>query len=254
MMTLIKETNMTFNRLLCGMALCAACVGCMSDPYIDESIAKLDKHPMHCKLPDCASVSMEPFHKEKLIGEWNSGVVEAPCRHVDGNGVYDSGWLLNTREYGFFSDGSFYGVDGSHNTVKGRHYGEYLGSYGHLLKYRGKWSYDDAVLTLNTLYYELEITSGFDRKVVSRKTESCNKVNTFIVTCYDNGEIAIEERDPKVNSSPSSGDRELVTIDNQGVRTERTVKVTGIRDGKEVGVVDEKIIPPMRFKREKNHE
>ena len=24
---------MTLNRLLCGMALCAACVGCMSDPY-----------------------------------------------------------------------------------------------------------------------------------------------------------------------------------------------------------------------------
>lgn len=243
---------MTLNRLLCGMALCAACVGCMSDPYIGESLAKLDRFPMHCKLPDCASVVAEQIHKDKLLGKWSSGVVEAPCRRVDCNGAYDSGVHIKGKEYGFFSDGSFYVVDANHIIVKGRH-GELLEIGGFSLKYRGEWSYEATVLTLNTHYYELEITSGFgtDKKVVSRKTESCNRVNTFIVTCYDNGEIAIEERDTKVNSSPSSGDRELVSIDNQGVRTERTVKVTGIRDGKEVGVIDEKVFPPIRFKREK---
>ena len=246
----MKGKDMSWMKKFCStLMLGAACAGCVSDPFIADSLAKLDRVPMHCKLPDYASVVAEPLQKEKLLGEWSSGVIEAPCRHIGGNGVYDSGWLFKTREYGFFSDGSFYGVDGSLNSVKGIHR-EWLGNYGHLLKYRGTWSYEAAVLTLNTQYYELEISSGLgnDRKVVSRETESCNKENTFIVTCYDNGEIAIEERNPKINSS-SSGDRNLVSIDNQGVRTERTVKVTGIRDGKEVGVVDEKVIPPIRFKR-----
>lgn len=238
-----------FSMLVFG----SICTGCVSDPFITDSLAKLDRFPSCCKLPDGFSVVAEPFPKEKLLGEWNSGVIQAPCRHVDGNGIYDSGVYIKNEQYGFFDDGSFCRAEGAHIVAKGR-YGELLGANGFLLKSKGEWSYEDAILTLKTQYYDLEITSGHDRKVVSRKTESCNKINTYTVTCYDNGEIAIGEREPNVNSSPSSGDRELVTIDNQGARTERTIKVTGIKDGKEVGVVDEKVIPPTRFKRQKSHE
>lgn len=243
---------MTKSKLrFCGLTLGVVCVGCVSDPYITDSLTKLDRFPMHCRLPERSSVVAEPLPKEKLLGEWDSGVITAPCRHIDGDGIYDSGAHLQDKMYGFFADGSYCMAD-SYGIVQKGKYGELLGKSSYLMKCMGKWGYENGFLTLNTQHLDLEVKSG--EKTTSHNIEKCNRTNTFKIICYDDGTITIEEKNPKVNAPPSMGDRELVTIDNQGVRTERTIKVTGIKAGKEVGVIDEKIIPPTRFKRQKNHE
>ena len=96
------------------------CAGCVGDPFVDEAIAKLDRIPRVCKLPD-TSLVVESFAKEKLLGEWSSGVVEERCRHIDGDGVYNSGVRIKNEQYGFFADGSFYNVLGETIIEKGRY-------------------------------------------------------------------------------------------------------------------------------------
>ena len=249
MMTLIKETNMTFNRLLCGMALCAACAGCMSDPYIGESLAKLDGLPKLVKLPvgyDVADVAVEPVEKDKLLGEWDSGVVEELWRHVDGGGIYDIKKSLKDVRYSFFSDGSFGRVEAAKMFTLNQ-YGMTIGVDGYLLKSLGSWSYENGTLTLNTKVYDLQVTSGRDGKVVSKKKEECNLTKVLNITCYKNGRIAFETEDLKAEDSQTDGTRKSVFVDNRGIRTERSIKVTGMRDGREVGVIVEKISSPMKY-------
>ena len=251
MMTLIKETNMTFNRLLCGMALCAACVGCMSDPYIDESIAKLDRLPKPVKLPvdyDVGDIAAEPIEKDKLLGEWDSGVVEEHWRCIDGGGIYDFKTLLKGVQYGFFADGSFCRAEAVKLIEKDR-YGIVVDVSGYLLKSFGNWNYANGILTLNTKVFDLQVTSGWDGKVVSKKKEECNLTKVLNITCYKNGRIAFETEDLKAEDSQADGTRKATAVDKRGIRTERTIKVTGMRGGREVGVIEEMISSPMRFMR-----
>ena len=249
MMTLIKETNMTFNRLLCGMALCAACVGCISDPYIDESIAKLDRLPKPVKLPvdyDVGDIAAEPIEKDKLLGEWDSGVVEEHWRCIDDGGIYDSKTLLKGVQYVFSVDGSFCRAEAVKLIEKDR-YGIIVGVSGYLLKSLGNWNYVNGILTLNTKVYDSQVTSGWDGKVVSKKKEECNLTKVLNITCYKNGRIAFETEDLKAEDSQTDGTRKSVFVDNRGIRTERSIKVTGMRDGREVGVIVEKISSPMKY-------
>lgn len=232
----------TIKTLSVIAALGAACVGCVSDPYIDEGIAKLDRIPKQCKLPECYKV-VEPFPKEKLLGEWFSNAVTAKSRRIDCNGIYETDCAhIQAKEFGFFDDCSYYMVYINSFVING----EYKGV---TLKCMGGWVYDKGVLMLNAKKYDLKIWEGFERKVKSCETKTCNRMNTFNVVCYENGEMAINEIEPKDSNSQSEGEREVVTIDNRGVKTERTIKVTGMRGGREVGTIDEKIVPPMRLRR-----
>ena len=82
---------MTTMKTIVGIvALGAFCSGCITDPYIDESMAKLDKIPMHCKLPECYKV-VEPLSREKLLGVWVSDVITAKSRRIDCNGINETG-------------------------------------------------------------------------------------------------------------------------------------------------------------------
>ena len=231
------------------MTMVVVCAGCVSDPFIAESIVKLDSAPGFCKLPEGFSKDVQVLPKEKLLGEWNSGIVEMASRHIDGHGIYDSGTHIENKQYVFFDDDSYI-MANSHGVISKGRYGEILGEVSYIsLQSRGKWSYENGLLTLNTQYYNLEVKAG--EKLISKKSESCNRTNVFKVKCYANGDISIDEANPQHDSSNSESNRKLVSIDKYGVKTERTIKVTGMRDGKEIGVIDEKIVPPMRFKREK---
>ena len=105
------------------MTFAVVCTGCVSDPFIDESIVKLDNTPGFCRLPESSSKAVEVFPKEKLLGEWNSGVVEMVCRHIDGHGIYDSGTHFENKQYIFFADESYVMVD-AHGVVSKGRYGE----------------------------------------------------------------------------------------------------------------------------------
>ena len=239
---------MTTMKTIVGIvALGAFCSGCITDPYIDESMAKLDKIPMHCKLPECYKV-VEPLSREKLLGVWVSDVITAKSRRIDCNGINETGCAhIQGKEFGFFRDCSYYMVYDNCLVVNGQ-------CNGFTLKCAGEWTYTNGFLSLNAKKYELKVWEGLKRKVKSCEAETCNRINTFNVVCYDNGEIAINEKEPKDNNSQSAVEREVVTVDNRGVKTERTIKVTGMRGGREIGAIDEKIVPPMRLRRKKEKE
>lgn len=242
---------MELNRLLFWLVLCGVCAGCISDPYIGESLAKLDRLPKTVKLPvgnDVADVAAGPVEKDKLLGEWDSGAVEELWRHVDGDGVYDTKKSIKAMRYSFFSDGSFCRAEAVKMFTLNQ-YGMTIGVGGYLLKSIGNWKYENGILTLNTKLYDLQVTDGWSEKVVSKKKEECNLIKELNVTCYKGGGIAFEAEDLNEEGSQADGTRKISAVDNCGIRTERTIKVTGVRNGREVGVVEEKISPPIRFMR-----
>ena len=241
------EKKMATMKTMCSvLALGIFCAGCVSDPFISDSIDKLDIMPMACELPGAPASPVEPFSREKLLGGWESGVVKSPWRRVDGYGVHSPGVRIMNKQYMFFSDGSYCKAEGMAIVSMSRSVNDFM------LKSKGYWSYDKGVLTLNMRYYELDINCGeLSSGEKSHKAEKCNRIKKVNVICYDNDEIAIEEQNPPKDNSSANGDRELVTVDSRGVRVERTIKVTGMRDGKEIGTVDERTIPPIRFRRKK---
>ena len=52
-----------------------------------------------------------------------------------------------------------------------------------------------------------------------------------------------------IPSRSSAKGRKVVTVDDYGVKTEREITVSGIKDGKEIGTVSESVYPPMHFRK-----
>lgn len=247
---MLKVTMMkAFSTL---MTLAVACAGCVSYPFIDDSIAKLDATPVNVaakfKLPETPPQLIEPQAAEKLVGTWSTGVQHSFWRHISESGTITDvdaavGGSIIGEVYVFSANG-----DVCHTDVR-----QVLGVVLLTFKDFGTWTYKSGELTLrykkregNTQDLVAKVNGASNYE--SAFTEKIDMVETCRVEWFANNEIAIMRNDKK-QSSQSDTERTIIKVDAYGVRTEREIKVMDMRDGRETGSVSEKIYPPMHFKK-----
>ena len=230
------------------LALGVICVGCVSYPFIDDSIAKLDANPVPVKarfdLPETPPLPIAPQNANMLVGDWMTGFHQLACRDIGQDGIihdYDRKYKGVGEVYAFNADGSY-----AHNDIL---------QWGGLLiqlKTYGTWAYDSGVLKLHQKNMDIE-TQDHNAKArgalnwKSNIIKELNQTATRRVEWFAYNEIAIKYNDE--TSPPQTGSREVVHVDAHGVRIKREIKVLGVKEGREVGTVEETISPPMHFKK-----
>ena len=228
------------------MTLVVVCAGCVSYPYIDDSIAKLDANPVDVatrfKLPEAPSYPIAPQTADALVGDWMTGFHNVVYRDIVEEGeIHDYGETYKGvgEVYRFNADGSC-----DYNDIY-QHGGMLL-----QIKKHGTWSYDLGMLILHYKKLNIEIQI-FGMKADGPHKEECTKEIDETVTkrveWFAFNEIAIKDN----GETPPlrTGSRESVKVDAYGVKTSREIKVMGMKDGRETGTVSETICPPMHFKK-----
>ena len=241
-------------QLLATLALCAACSGCVTAPYIDESIAMLDTNPVPAVsrfgLPSMPPIPISAQPAEMLEGAWNTEI-QHPChRHIGETGVLQNFdkpgkyWHHLWEGYGFNSDGTMV-----YQKTQG------MGTMVISTKERGSWHYAAGKLTLDIRKVETRTSDATLKAMGIQGAEQSfisdvNCSRTLRVVWYAHDEIAIIAEESQTSSSvDSSQKRKEVTVDDYGVKTEREIAVSGMKDGREIGTVSETVYPPMHFRR-----
>ncbi len=228
----------------------AMMAGCVTSPFIDESIAKLDASPLSAKFtqPTAAREVIRPLMADALLGGWVSIYTEYR-RAEDGrpeNPINNQSFPRVDR-YKFSADGRYtkstarvmvgFGVVSSNTDT------EY-----------GRWTYQAGVLTLNRERGESIMKQG--ERIISRKGDDNSSTTRMLVEWHaDNVFVLKDESALDANLLPQSanGYKTTVKIDKTGVKTFRLVHVTGTRDGREVGDVIE-IATSVRFEKTKEND
>lgn len=133
------------------MTLVVGCAGCVSYPYIDDSIAKLDANPVDVatrfKLPEASSYPIAPQTADALVGDWGTELLRPVCHSVgivSGHDIdneiynYDEKYMGVTQDYTFKTDGSFCHNEGLQESLTTS-----------ILIRLGTWSYNSGILTLH---------------------------------------------------------------------------------------------------------
>ena len=238
-------------RTIAELTLISAMVaGCVTSPFIDESIAKLDANPLSAKFtqPTAAREVIRPLKADALVGGWVSiyteywhaedGRPENPISqqsfpHVDGYKFGADGRYMKSRTRVMVG----YGVVSSTTDTE----------YGH-------WSYQDGVLTLNR--ERGESTMKRREQVLSQKSDENSSTTRMLVEWHaDNVFVLKDENVLDANLLPQNGHgyKISVKIDKNGVKTIRLVHVTGARDGRETGEVID-IATSVRFEKTKEND
>ena len=230
--------------------------GCVSDPFIADSLEKLDESRTSAisrfNLPETHVLPIEPLSAIALTGGWESGR-QHPCHRfigrkglltdLDADKNRRNAYYHDTyQNYGFDADGKYFHQD----TWR-------MGTCVNSVKEWGRWTYDEnsGMLTLHKTKNESEY-SDIGLKALglpnwrSHTAHNLDVVVKYRVVWFAHNEITIEQ---EVQSHRPPNSRDTVMIDDNGVRTERSITVTGMKDGKEVGTVSEIIYPPLRFKK-----
>jgi len=250
-----KTVESLAKTMICVAALGSACFGCVSYPFIDESIAKLDANPVpiiqRFNLPEVPLLPIAPQSADLLVGDWMTGFQKLVCREVGQDGLihdFPENHKNAGEVYGFNVDGSY-----GHNDIY------QWGAMLMQLKKFGKWSYDSGVLTLKCEKMRMRVQDFLAKEAGAPNwdqefplTMNEPTITTYRVDWYAYNEIAITANDE--TPPPLTGSREDVRVDVQGVRTKREIKVLGMREGRETGTVEETTYPPMRFKKKENAE
>ena len=214
--------------------------GCVSDPFIDDSIAYYDANPLSAKL-NLKVVSVEtirPLSSEALVGAW-SAIYTEYMRVEDGREANQ----LNNQSTPCV-DGWKFEADGSYKKWHTKVYGG-IGAMGvGTITYSddeyGRWSYNEGVLTLNREKGESTTKQG--AKTISRRNDEKRTTRQVQVVWYANNEIVLKDQeglDLNSRTPDPNGYRTTVNFDKSGVRTFRAIHVTGVRDGRETGEVIE---------------
>ncbi len=228
----------------------ALAAGCVSSPFIDESIAKLDANPLAAKFaqPTTAREVIRPLTADALVGGWVS-IYTSYWRAEDGrpDNPINNQSFPHVDSYKFSADGRYtkstaavvagFGVVSSNTDT------EY-----------GRWSYQDGVLTLNRERGESTMKRG--EQVISRKSDENGSTTRMLVEWHaDNIFVLKDESALDANLLPQVGNgyKTSVKIDKDGVKTIRMVHVTGARDGRETGEVFE-IATSVRFEKTRDRE
>ena len=214
--------------------------GCVSDPFIDDSIAYYDANPLAAKfnLKVVSAEPIRPLSAEALVGAWLAIYTEY-LRVEDGHEAS----LMNNQSAPCV-DGWKFEADGSykkwHTKVNGGigAMGVWTTSYSN--DEYGRWSYNEGVLTLNREKGESTTKQG-DR-TISRSSDENRTTRQVPVVWYANNEIVLKDQgdiDLNSNTLEIKGYRTTVNYDKSGVKTFRMIHVTGVRDGRETGAVFE---------------
>ena len=241
-------------QLFVTLTLSAAGAGCVSSPFIDESIAMLDANPVPAVsrfgLPSMPPIPISAQPAEMLEGAWYTGV-QHPChRHIGETGAlqdFDKPgkyWHHLWEGYGFDADGTMF-----YQKTQG------MGTSVITTKERGSWYYEADKLILDIRKIETETSDAALKALGIQGAEhsfasDVNYSRTLRVVWYAHDEIAIIAE--KVQSLPFVGSRrtrKVETVDDYGVKTEREIAVSGMKDGREIGTVSETVYPPMHFRR-----
>ena len=223
--------------------------GCMSAPFIDESIAKLDADPVPIEakfdLKDTPSIASQPA--SRLVGDWRTGLLRPVRRFIGFDGSvykYDDGYNGLAHDYTFNDDGSLMHYDCTQEGVM-----------TFVLKKTGTWTYDSGVLTLHYVKEEKESQNHFAKSRgepnwQSVSTKELDETVVCRVEWLSGNEIVLKD-DEKGKGTSQPSFRESVKVDAKGVKTRREICVYGMREGREVGTVMEIISPPIRLKKVK---
>jgi len=229
-------------------------LGCVSDPLIDECIAKLDANPVpvvsRFGLPQLPQLPISAQPLDMLVGAWETGIQHPVHRYVgrDGNVVdFDKpGKYYHDvyKNYGFNADGTYLHMDICR-----------LATTSITLKKEGTWTYDSGKLTLRETRMIME-TSDYVAKAMglpnwqSQSTMDLRSTVVYEVKWFAHDEIELKgEEDDKKCRSQMSPRRKSFSIDDYGVRIEREYNISGQKDGREIGTITEEIHPPMRYKK-----
>ena len=230
------------------LALIGAMVaGCVSSPFIDESVAKLDANPLSAKFtqPTNAREVIRPLMADALVGGWVSIYTEY-LRTEDG------------RPDNPINNQSFPCVDGYEFSADGR----YVKSRSRIIaglrfissstdKENGRWDYQAGVLTLNRERGESISKQG--ERIVRQWSDGKSSTTRMLVEWHaDNVFVLKDESVFDANLQPyvGNGYKTTVKIDKAGVKTLRLIHVTGVKEGREIGEVIE-IATSVRFEKKK---
>ncbi len=251
--TLKRSFDMKKMRTITGMALIGTMMaGCVTSPFIDESIAKLDANPLSAKFtqPTAAREAIRPLMADALIGGWVSIYTEY-LRAEDGrpeNPISNQSFP-HVDGYKFSADGRY---TKSNSRVRG------IAGFGVISSTTdteyGRWSYQGDVLTLNRERGESIMKRG--ERIISQKRDDNSSTTRMQVEWHaDNVFILKDESALDANLLPQSanGYKITVKIDKAGVKTTRLVHVTGVKDGRETGEVFE-IATSVRFEKTKEND
>lgn len=220
--------------LICVAALGLACSGCISYPFIDESLAQIKAQPLAAQfaLPERDLVQIPDQGAEGLVGTWTVGYIRR-MRFFDGH-VRDSRFehIWNPKwptsdEYNFTRDGTFV----KHTCMRHKLQREVT---QHTYE-RGKWSYVDGVLTLVTDGMEVVAEGAL---YPNRQTFDVLTTADYKVEWLEGNEIILRDvHTLKV----ADGCRTEVEVDKNGVRTECLIKSSGFVNGRECGEITETV-------------
>ena len=235
------------DKLICGLTICAVCAGCISDPFIDDCLYRLDDNPLSAEfeLPPVPPTPVQPLAEEALVGEW--GAVFAPyCRFEDGtHGPLNQISWIQSENYDFRADGGYHKVQviaqgwAPSSTITSTN-----DEHGH-------WLYENGILTLDI--ERREITTKHNGKEIDRRLYLEREKRNCQVEWFADDELSIKDEnfDNLLTLPHSNNSRTEVRFDKFGVKTVRIVCVTGMRDGKECGSVIELVYPPVHYKKAK---
>jgi len=238
-------------RTITGLTMIGCMVaGCVSSPFVDESIAKLDANPLSAKFtqPTSAREAIRPLKADALIGGWVS--------------IYTEYWRAEDgRPENPISNQSFPHVDGYKFSADGRYMksnSRVIVGYGVVSSTTdteyGRWSYQGDVLTLNRERGESIMKQG--ERIISQKRDDNSSTTRMQVEWHaDNVFILKDESALDANLLPQVGNgyKTSVKIDKAGVKAIRLVHVTGVKDGRETGEVIE-IATSVRFEKTKEND
>lgn len=212
--------------------------GCVTYPFIDESVAYIESNPLAAEFPAPAYELVETPDPgaDMLLGTWIANYTEI-TRVTDGrptNPMHD--YFKNTRwpftvRYTFNSDGSFtrhevmrYWMQ--RETTQQTHW-------------QGRWTYEDGVLTLVVDNGVVESEGMFspNRHAFDVPDGADCKTSSYRVAWLESGEIILRDVDTLKQTGST---RVTVEVDAKGVRTERTICLHGGDNGRERGEIIEK--------------
>ena len=231
------------------LALEVVCAGCVSDPFVDECLARLDENPLSAKfeLPQSPPTPIQPLSAASLVGEWwcvytvYGRVEDATCRPLN-----EVSWI-QSENFGFSSDGGYQLVQVIGQGFIGQGFGPSVMTT--TVDEKGSWQYEEGVLTLDVA--SREAVSKFNGQEISRREAVGESKRSCQVKWFGEDEVAIMHNAfENPFTLPKSGDcRTAVEFDSFGAKTVRIIHITGTRDGREKGAVFELAYPPIHYKR-----
>lgn len=232
----LKFESKSLGRNLWGTLLVLAfvCAGCMTCPYIDESLAVIESDPLSAKYapPAHELVEEDDLGAEGLLGTWTTSYDRYWRRTGDSlsdNHPSKRGSQPISESYTFMSNGTY---------VQCTSYGSFKWSSlqntnSYRFRTQGKWTYSNGTLTLQRETRTYEVDSILSSNKKWNVSERCS----YKIGWLEGDEIILKEE--SLPPTLINGRRVCVEVDSHGVRTERIFNIQESENGRERGWIEE---------------